>query len=98
VRLAFPGLAKKRLKRQSPPGDARTRRSGWLNSIKIREKMMKVIRASMLVLALSVYTYAGDIPNGIAGDIPNGVAGVADTANALTGVVVSLLQSVLSLF
>lgn len=36
---------------------------------------MKALRALMLVLALSVCTYAGDMPNGVTGNMDNGVTG-----------------------
>lgn len=75
---------------------------------------MKALRASLLVLALSVCAYAdGNMDNGkagappppsAAGDIPNGVAGNMDngasatTEPTVTEAILSLLQSVLSAF
>ncbi len=54
--------------------------------------MRKLIRASVLVLALAIPAFAGDIPNGVTaqppsnttqpGDIPNGVIG--DIPNGVT--------------
>jgi hypothetical protein len=69
---------------------------------------MKALRASILVLALSICAYAdGNMPTGIAGNMPTGVAqnmendsdgnmptGVADP---ITGITITVLQSVLSL-
>ena len=55
--------------------------------------MRKVIRAFVLVMALAIPAFAGDIPNDVAspppsnvtqqGDMPNGVAG--DIPNDVTG-------------
>lgn len=66
---------------------------------------MKTLRALMLVLALSVCVYAGEIPNGVTGEIPNGVAGnvsttgnmPTDATDPITEVAITLLQSLLSL-
>ena len=59
--------------------------------------MRKVIRASVLVLALSVPAFAGEIPYGVTstgdipygatstGDIPNGATFAGDIPNNITG-------------
>lgn len=57
----------------------------------------------MLVLALSVCTYAGEMPNERAGNMPNEVAGEMPTdktatTDGITATVLQLLQSVLPLF
>ena len=67
---------------------------------------MKILRASMLVLALSVCAYAGDMPNlspgttstmQVAGEMDNGVSADAQaTETTITGVALGLLQSALS--
>jgi hypothetical protein len=64
---------------------------------------MKAIRALMLVLALSVCAYAGDMPNGRAGDMPNDKTGEMDNGkttptDSITESVLLVLQSVLPLF
>ena len=75
---------------------------------------MKALRALILVLALSVCVYAdGNMPNGItitppppsaSGNMPNGIDGdmgsgtSTTTEPAITEAVLSLLQSVLSVF
>jgi hypothetical protein len=47
--------------------------------------MRKFIRASVLILALAIPTFAGDIPNGVTGDIPNGVTATGYIPNGVTG-------------
>lgn len=47
--------------------------------------MRKIIRASVLVLALAIPAFADDIPNGITGYIPNGVTSTGDIPNNATG-------------
>ena len=65
--------------------------------------MRKTIRAFVLVLALAVPVFAGDIPNGVTatGDIPNGVTSTGDIPNGVTGNipygVIDALLSLLSL-
>jgi hypothetical protein len=76
--------------------------------LKERENVMKALRASILVLALSVCAYAGDMPTCLTGNMPAGVAGnmandVAgnmenDAADPITEIALNLVQSVLSLF
>jgi hypothetical protein len=55
-----------------------------LNSIK--EKIMKIIRAFLLVAALACPVFADDIPYGVsaAGDIQCGVSAAADIQNGVT--------------
>ena len=65
---------------------------------------MKALRALLLVLALSVCAYAGNIECDKTGDMPNGVPG--DQTNGgrmavtdpVTEIALQLLQSVLPLF
>jgi hypothetical protein len=64
---------------------------------------MKAIRALMLVLALSVCAYAGDIECDRTGNMPNERAGIMETdkTNAIdpvTDIALQFLQSVLPLF
>ena len=69
---------------------------------------MKALRASILVLALSVCAYAGNMDNGVtgspandvAGNMDNGVAGNMDNGltDSATEIALNLLQSVMSLF
>lgn len=65
---------------------------------------MKALRTLMLVLALSVCTYAdGNMPNGRTGDMPFGKAGVMpnDKSSAIdpvTEIALQFLQSLLPLF
>ena len=47
--------------------------------------MRKTIRAFVLVLALAVPAFAGEIPNGVKGEIPNGVAAAGYIPNGVTG-------------
>lgn len=47
--------------------------------------MRKIIRASVLVLALAIPAFAGDIPNGVTGDIPNGATATGYIPNGVTG-------------
>ncbi len=47
--------------------------------------MRKVIRGFVLVLALAVPTFAGDIPYGVTGNIPNGATAAGDIQNGVTG-------------
>lgn len=60
---------------------------------------MKALRALMLVLALSVCSYAGNMPTFVTGNMPADVAGnmETDAANPITEITLTLLQSVLSL-
>ena len=69
---------------------------------------MKILRASILVLALSVCAYAGEMPNlspgtppptQAAGEMDNGVSANAPaTGSTVTAVALSVLQSALSVF
>ncbi len=64
---------------------------------------MKVIRALLLVLALSICAFAGEMDNGRAGEMPNGKTGVMDngrtsTLDPMTETALYLLQSILPLF
>jgi hypothetical protein len=69
-----------------------SRQCGCIGHIPSRAKgknVMKALRALMLVLALCVCTYAGDMPNGATGNMPNDVAGNMPTVvagNMETGV------------
>lgn len=47
--------------------------------------MRKFIRASVLVLALAIPAFAGDIPYGVTGDMPNGAAAAGEIPNNDTG-------------
>jgi hypothetical protein len=47
--------------------------------------MRKIIRASVLVLALAIPAFAGDIPNDVIDDIPNGVVSTGNIPNDATG-------------
>ena len=47
--------------------------------------MRKTIRAFVLVLALAVPAFAGEIPNGAKGEIPNGVAAAGYIPNGVAG-------------
>ena len=46
--------------------------------------MRKTIRASVLVLALAIPAFAGDIPNNVTGYIPNGVTSTGNIPNGAT--------------
>ena len=46
--------------------------------------MRKFIRVSVLVLALAIPAFAGDIPNNVTGYIPNGVTSTDDIPNNAT--------------
>lgn len=67
---------------------------------------MKTFRALILVLVVSAFTYAGEMPNktgnsGIDGEMPNVTekAGeMPNIADPITEIEISLIQSVLSLF
>ncbi len=62
---------------------------------------MKVLRALMIVLAISVSVYAGDMPCGKTGNIPADKAGdmPCDKASeTITEMALQLLQSALPLF
>jgi hypothetical protein len=64
---------------------------------------MKAIRALLLVLAISVSAYAGDMENDKTGNMPNGKAGEMETdktsaTTPVTGIALQVLQSVLALF
>jgi hypothetical protein len=56
---------------------------------------MKALRALMLVLALSVCTYAGEMDNGKTGNMDNGKTTITDS---VTTTALQILQSVLPLF
>jgi hypothetical protein len=47
--------------------------------------MRKFIRASVLVLALAIPAFAGDIPYGVTGDMPNGANVTGEIQNGVTG-------------
>lgn len=47
--------------------------------------MRKIIRASVLVLALAISAFADNIPNGITDDIPNGVTSTGNIPNGVVG-------------
>lgn len=47
--------------------------------------MRKFIRASVLVLALAIPAFAGEIPFGVTGDIPNGATATSETQNEVAG-------------
>jgi 16S rRNA A1518/A1519 N6-dimethyltransferase RsmA/KsgA/DIM1 with predicted DNA glycosylase/AP lyase activity len=47
--------------------------------------MRKFIRASVLVIALAVPAFAGNIPYGVTGDIPNGATADGEIQNGVTG-------------
>lgn len=69
---------------------------------------MKALRALMLVLALTGYAYAGEMPNlppatppdsSAVGNMPNlPPEGVVSASSTVTEAILSLLQSVLSAF
>jgi hypothetical protein len=56
-----------------------------LNFIKRKRTMRRFIRASVLILALAIPAFAGDIPNNVTGDIPNGATTVGYIPNGVTG-------------
>jgi hypothetical protein len=69
--------------------------------------MRKFIRASVLVLALAIPAFAGDIPYGVTGDIPNNATGdmqngvistLPPAGSTATEAFLTLLQSLLALF
>jgi hypothetical protein len=71
--------------------------------------MRKFIRVSVLVLALAVPAFAGDIPNNLTGDIPNNVTlsgeipnnDTGDIPNGVTGEIpygATFIEALLSLF
>ena len=47
--------------------------------------MRKFIRASVLVLALAIPAFAGDIPNNLTGKITNGATAAGDIPNGVVG-------------
>lgn len=47
--------------------------------------MRKFIRASVLVLALTVPAFAGEIPYGVTGNIPNGATTAGEVQNGVAG-------------
>ena len=47
--------------------------------------MRKFIRAFVLVLALTVPAFSGEIPYGVTGYIPNGATAAGDIQNGVTG-------------
>jgi hypothetical protein len=62
--------------------------------------MRKIIRASVLVLALAIPAFAGDIPNDVIGYIPNGVASTGNIPNDITSASpqASIAEAWISLF
>lgn len=61
---------------------------------------MKTLRALMLMLALSVCTYAGEMPNktgDAAGEMPNVAGEMPNATDPITELAISLLQSLVSL-
>jgi hypothetical protein len=71
--------------------------------------MRKFIRASVLVLALAIPAFAGEIPFGATANIPNGVTAAGDIQNGVTGDIpnnvtgdipygATFIESLLSLF
>jgi hypothetical protein len=67
-----------------------------------RENEMKVLRVLLLVLTLSVCTYAGDMPFGRAGNMPNDKTGdmpcgKTSAVDPVTEIALQLLQSLLPL-
>jgi hypothetical protein len=52
----------------------------------IKEKTMKIIQVTLLLMVLTCSVYAGDIPNNITatGDISNDVAAAAEIQNDMT--------------
>jgi hypothetical protein len=46
--------------------------------------MRKIIRASVLVLALAIPAFAGNIPNNLTDNIPNGVTSTGNIPNDAT--------------
>jgi hypothetical protein len=72
-----------------------------LNFIKRKRTMRKFIRASVLILALTVPAFAGEIPNGVTGYIPNGATAAGDIQNGVTGDIpygVTFIDALLALF
>lgn len=64
---------------------------------------MRMLRALMLLLILSGFVYAGEMPNEFAGNMPCEVVGEmptdkAATSDGITATVLQLMQSVLPLF
>lgn len=60
---------------------------------------MKRIRVSLLVLALSVCTYAGEMPNmPPTPPPPQASSDTAEPTDPVTGIALDLLQAVLALF
>ena len=47
--------------------------------------MRKFIRASVLVMALAVPAFAGEIPYGVTGNIPNGATAAGEIPYGVTG-------------
>lgn len=47
--------------------------------------MRKFIRVSVLVMALAIPAFAGDIPNNVTGNIPNGATATGEIQNGDTG-------------
>jgi hypothetical protein len=58
---------------------------------------MKVLRAVTLVLLLSVYANAGNMPNGVIEPPPPPTAAETVSTDLVTEITLNLLQSVLSL-
>jgi hypothetical protein len=56
-----------------------------LNFIRRKRTMRKFIRASVLVLALAIPAFAGEMPCGVTGDIPNNVTGNIPNGDTTTG-------------
>ena len=47
--------------------------------------MRKFIRAFVLVMALAIPAFAGEIPYGVTGDMPNGATATGEIQNGVTG-------------
>jgi hypothetical protein len=63
--------------------------------------MRKFIRASVLVLALAIPAFAGEIPNNVTGDIPNGATATGEIQNGITGDIpygATFIDALLALF
>jgi hypothetical protein len=63
--------------------------------------MRKFIRASVLVLALAIPAFAGDIPNNVMGNIPNGAIATGEIQNGVTGDIpygATFIDALLALF
>jgi len=79
------------------------RRSCWNPTKSEGKRVMKAIRALLLVLALSVSAYAGIMENDKTGNPPTGRAGEMEcdktsASNPVTDIALQVLQSALPLF